>query len=68
MLSSGGNIMTNNPHDVYRQFSHVNKFLSKTDDYRNEDKINDKNELLSSASDENIFKKAKSDIKAKGHI
>jgi hypothetical protein len=49
-------------------FSHVNKFLSKTDDYRNEHKTNDQNEWLSSASDKNIFKKAKSDIKAKGHI
>lgn len=60
--------MSNNPHDVYRQFSHVNKFLSKTDDYRNEHKTNDQNDWLSSASDKNIFKKAKSDIKAKGHI
>ena len=60
--------MSNNPHEVYRQFSHVNKFLSKTDDYRNEQIAKDNNEWLSSASDKNIFKKAKSDIKAKGHI
>lgn len=60
--------MSNNPHDVYRQFSHINKFLSKTVDYRNEHKVDDQNERLSSASDKNIFKKAKSDIKAKGHI
>lgn len=60
--------MSHNQHDVYRQFSHINKFLNKSDDYRNEEKTDGQNEWLSSASDKNIFKKAKSDIKAKGHI
>lgn len=60
--------MSNNPDEIYRKFSHVNKFLQKDEDFRHNVKQENSHEWLSNSTDKDIFKKAKSEIKQKGHI
>lgn len=60
--------MANDPKKAYNHFAHLNKFLKKEQDYRNQDNVvYDKMDSMH-AAEENIYKKSKSTIKQKGHI
>ncbi|WP_436853651.1 hypothetical protein [Staphylococcus caeli] len=60
--------MTKDPKDAYNHFSHLNKFLKKDEDYRQQSTTETDNELLSSTTEKNIYKKSKSNMKQKSRI
>ncbi|PHK50678.1 hypothetical protein [Staphylococcus edaphicus] len=60
--------MAKDPKDAYKHFAHLNKFLNKDENYRNQNTSDIDNDMLKHKSDENIYKKSKSAIKQKGHI
>lgn len=60
--------MTKDPKEAYNHFAHLNKFLNKNEDYRDQNTLDIDYEMLKQKSEENIYKKSKSTIKQKGHI
>ncbi|MCG7338696.1 hypothetical protein MHZ36_05280 [Staphylococcus sp. ACRSN] len=60
--------MTKNPNAAYNQFAHLNKFLKKDEDYRDQQNNYEENDLLSKSTDKNIYKKCKTSIKEKGML
>lgn len=67
-MLSGGDVMTKDSKVAYNHFAHLNKFLKKSEDYRVQSTLEDENKWGFNATESNIYKKSKSNLKQKGHI
>ncbi|WKU92656.1 hypothetical protein Q3408_00025 [Staphylococcus saprophyticus] len=48
--------MTKDPKEAYNHFAHLNKFLNKNEDYRDQNISDIDYEMLKQKSEENIYK------------
>ena len=67
-MLDGGDVMTKDSNVAYNHFAHLNKFLKKSEDYRAQSTSEDENKWVFNATEANIYKKSKSNLKQKGHI